>query len=218
MARNPKPSGRKRPSFDTSLDRPVGIRRSAERLLVVCGAAVTERDYLNGLKSSVRNQAVSVKIVERPRAPSQVVAYAKVLQDKAPGEYDQTWCVLDVDEFTDLGEAEAMARRMNRTHIAWSNPCFELWLLLHFADHHAHAPDCDHLIRLLDKHVAGGYGKNDLSFRHYEPHWRRATERARAHALFGREALINPATGVWRLALEIAGEEPESEDRAPRRS
>ncbi|MDI5968340.1 RloB family protein [Streptomyces sp. SL13] len=173
---------------------------------MVCGAEVTERDYLNGLRTVARNQAVSVKIVERPKSPSQVVDYARTLQDRDPGAFDQTWCVLDVDDFDDIPQAVAAAGRGHRIRIALSNPCFELWLLLHHVDHRAFAPDCDHLKPLLDKHLPGGYSKTGLNFRHFAGGWQDAVGRAKALAPFGEELRHNPSTGVWRLAQEISGQ------------
>ncbi|MFE4975848.1 RloB family protein [Kitasatospora sp. NPDC056651] len=207
MARATKPSGRKRPSFETSLSRRPGHRESRQRLLVVCGAKVTERDYLQGLKSSARNSAVSLKIVEHPRSPSQVVDHAALLRDQARGEYDETWCVLDVDQFVDLEEAMAGARRKN-IEVAFSNPCFELWLLLHFAEHSRQAHSYRELAPYLDQHFAAGYEKTGMKFARYEPHWRSAVNRARELAPSGDEHKVNPSTGMWRLALAIGGGEP----------
>jgi hypothetical protein len=207
MARTPKPTGRKRPSFESRLERKVGQRVSRQRLLVVCGAKVTERDYVQGLKSSAKNSAVSVRVVEHPKAPSQVVSHAARLLEAAGDEYDETWCVLDVDEFTDIGQAVADAARQ-QIRIALSNPCFELWLLLHFCDHRAHAPSYDHLVPYLAKHVPGGYSKTDLDFGRYEDSWRDpscCSHRAKLLAPEGKEPEVNPSTGMWRLALAVGG-------------
>jgi hypothetical protein len=204
MARTPKPSGRKRPSFESRLDRKVGRRTSRQRLLVVCGAKVTERDHVQGLTSSTRNPAVAVKVVEHPKAPSQVVSYAAKLLETVDDDYDETWCVLDVDEFPDIGQAVADAARQ-RIEIALSNPCFEVWLLLHFTDHRSHAPTYGDLAPYLAKHVPGGYSKTDLDFQRYEDGWREAVRRARLLAPEGKEPEVNPSTGMWRLALAIGG-------------
>jgi hypothetical protein len=51
---------------------------------------------------------------------------------------DEVWCVFDVDEHPKLAEARDQANA-NGIQLAVSNPCFELWLLLHFQEHRAHA-------------------------------------------------------------------------------
>lgn len=48
MARHPKPDGRKRPSRESRLGRRTEHRAPRLRLLVVCGAEVTEYDYTSG--------------------------------------------------------------------------------------------------------------------------------------------------------------------------
>ena len=47
--------------------------------------------------------------------------------------FDEVWCVHDVDDHPRLDEARIMARD-NDISLAVSNPCFELWLLLHFRE------------------------------------------------------------------------------------
>ncbi|MBO1417865.1 RloB family protein [Streptomyces sp. FH025] len=207
MARATKPSGRKRPSFDTQLGRKSGYRESRQRLLVVCGAKVTESNYLNGLRSSARNPAVSVKIVEHPKSPSQVVEHAEFLRDRAGGEYDETWCVLDVDEFPNLDQTVIEARRKN-IEVAFSNPCFEVWLLLHFMEYRRSANSFKELLPFLEKCFPAGYGKTDQNFSLYGPNWRLAATRAKELAEWGEEHKVNPSTGMWKLALAIGGSEP----------
>ncbi len=205
MAREPKPSGRKSPSFESNLDRAVNKRESRERLLVVCGAKVTERDYLQGLRSFARNPAVSVKVIEYPKSPSQVVAYAARYVRTAGEEYDQIWCVLDVDQFVDIDQAQADATAED-IHIALSNPCFELWLVLHFADHRSHAATYKQLEPVIEKCLPRKYSKTGLKFADYKPGWPDAVRRARELAAPGDESRVNPSTGMWRLAIAIAGD------------
>jgi len=67
-----------------------------------------------------------------------------------PDEGDVVWCVFDCDDNTDamLRNAGEMADK-NGYRIAYSNPCFEYWYLLHFADHTGHLENCDAVIRQL---------------------------------------------------------------------
>jgi hypothetical protein len=50
--------------------------------------------------------------------------------------YDEIWCVFDVDEHLELPRAFDLARR-HLISVAVSNPCIELWFVLHFEDHRA---------------------------------------------------------------------------------
>lgn len=63
---------------------------------------------------------------------------------KRPGANTEYWAIIDRDAWqeADLRAAYDLARGRKDTHIAMSNPCFELWLWLHlrpsrpFSDRH----------------------------------------------------------------------------------
>lgn len=203
MTRTPKPSGRRRPSFDTDLSRVEGLREARKRLLVVCGARVTESTYLRGLKTHSANPAVALRVMERPCAPSQLIAYTADFRDQSKEDFDEAWCVFDIDEFRDVPRAVSDALRQD-VEVAISNPCFELWLLLHFADHCAYAESYAKVLPHLARHLPR-YDKTRIDFRHFADSWRDAVRRAKALAPEGKEHEVNPSSGVWRLAEAVAG-------------
>ncbi|MEC3995912.1 RloB family protein [Actinacidiphila sp. DG2A-62] len=170
-------------------------------MLVVCGGRETERQYLQGLRDHVRNPAVSVIVKPKVGSPAQLVAYAGKLRAQNRDGYDEVWCVFDVDEFTDIADAAVAARRLG-IEVAVSNPCFELWLLLHFADHTAFVGAYKKLLPLLEKHVPG-YDKSRLDFAPYRETYEAAAERARKLEATGRDHGRNPSTSVWRLTEGI---------------
>ena len=51
--------------------------------------------------------------------------------------FDEIWCVFDRDEHPFVAEAIALAER-NEIGVAFSNPCFELWFVLHAQDLRRH--------------------------------------------------------------------------------
>jgi hypothetical protein len=110
--------------------RAVARRTIVERVLIICGAQRTERDYLASLKHLRRNSAVSIKLKTESKSPLEVVMTAIKLRQLTEDDYDEVWAVFDVDEF-DVKDAIGLAAR-NGIRTAVSNPCFELWLLLHF--------------------------------------------------------------------------------------
>jgi hypothetical protein len=61
---------------------------------------------------------------------------AKRFRD-ATARYDAVWCVCDCDDHPRLKEAVIQARD-NGIRLVLSNPCFELWVLLHFDNQTAH--------------------------------------------------------------------------------
>jgi hypothetical protein len=51
--------------------------------------------------------------------------------------YDEYWCVFDVDTHPHLNEALQLARSED-IRVALSNPCIELWIIIHFQDQTAY--------------------------------------------------------------------------------
>ncbi|MFF7022591.1 RloB domain-containing protein [Streptomyces klenkii] len=205
MARTPKARSNGRcapgPSFESNVLRIPGGRRARDRLLVVCGAKATEKDYLLGLVDHVANPAVTVRIRTKSCSPAQLITYAAGERDRIGDDFDQVWCVFDVDHF-EVACAIDRARREG-IRVAVSNPCFELWLILHFSGHTAPVRTYRELLPYLKRHVPA-YEKARLDFRDFEHGWGEAGRRARRLATEGREHVTNPSTGVWALVSRIA--------------
>jgi hypothetical protein len=98
------------------------------RVLVFCEGLKTERDYLTFLSRSTLPSLVRIEFGRGGVTPRTLVDRA-VSANRAG--FDQVWCVFDVDEHPYIREASQKAKA-NGVRIALSNPCFELWLLLHF--------------------------------------------------------------------------------------
>jgi hypothetical protein len=129
------------------LKRRVATRRPRKTLLVFCEGERTEPEYLDALKRqpSVRDVAAVDLRIETGHGgsvPRTLVAMAAAARSKAldeEAEIDEFWCVFDVEwprNHPGLGEAIEQAR-LNDIQIAVSNPCFELWLILHFENQSA---------------------------------------------------------------------------------
>lgn len=86
-----------------------------------------------------------------------------------------------------------------------SNPCFELWLLLHLQDCAAHLKDCVDAHRRLEKCLPG-YDKTCLAFADFAGGVDDEVERAKRLEPTGRSADRNPSTSVWRLVDEMRGD------------
>ncbi|WP_459738334.1 RloB family protein [Streptomyces sp. E-15] len=203
MARQPKPDGRRTPRRESTLRRRPAHRDPLPPVLVVCGAKNTEPAYLRGLLASVDNRAVAVKIKVCDQDPVSVVRHTVTERDKAGDHYHQAWCVLDVDEFAHLGEALRLADDEG-VEVALSNPCFELWLLLHHRDHRAEVFGYQQAKRhLLAYHPGYSKAVREFDFGRYRGGWPHAVERAKKLAKKGEEAKTNPSSGMWRLVREI---------------
>ncbi|GGM77989.1 hypothetical protein GCM10011609_12190 [Lentzea pudingi] len=155
---------------------------------MVSGGQRTEPDYFKGF---ARSRRVPLKVKTKVDSPENLVRYAKSIF--TADEYDGVWCVVDVDNF-DIGAARVAAARAE-IELVVSEPCFELWLLLHFVDHRAHIDNGKAACALLAKHVPG-YGKG-LDYTIFDEHVELAVERAKS---LGPG---NPGTDVWRLVEAV---------------
>jgi hypothetical protein len=121
-----------------------------------------------------------------------------------PG-YLRHWCVFDVDEHPNIVRALqiAEAREIN---VALSNPCIELWFVLHFQNQHAsvHRADAQRISADL---LGCGKFLTPTALDHLVPYHGDARQRAwqldKKHELDGSPARSNPASDVWRLIDRI---------------
>lgn len=177
------------------------FRQPADRILVVSGGVVTEPAYFDGVKRSYRNAAIKIVVKKAGLSPTQLVSYAVVVRDRMRDSFDEVWCVCDVDEF-DLTEAVSLAEKSG-IRVAVSNPCFELWLLLHFESCRASMGGYEQLRRKLKKHVAD-YGKGSCAdFEKFRIGIPDAIARAKELSPAGEEHRNNPSTGVWALVTKF---------------
>lgn len=146
------------------------------------------------------NPAIRVVIKKKRVDPANLVAYAVRLRDNDADSFEEVWCVVDVDDF-DLEPAVTLAARESIL-LAVSNPCFEAWLVLHFANQTAPLTCYAEAERVLRRFVPD-YCKSRLDFGRYVDGVDRAVERARKLAEPGQEHVTNPASGVWPLVRKF---------------
>lgn len=194
-------------------------RKSAFRdpkptILVVSEGDVTEPEYIHGLQRAFRNPRVTIEVAEEHGVPMTLVRTAKQHKQEAKARatqekddnlaYDSVWCVFDVDDHHAIGEAQEMARD-NGIRLAISNPCIELWLLLHFQDNPG-MHDRAAVKKKLKKHVPE-YDKH-VDYSIYMAGYAQAVARASKMDKDAREASEphrNPTTGVYELTELIRG-------------
>ncbi|WP_083792818.1 RloB family protein [Kribbella flavida] len=119
------------------LKRTTANRPERRTVVVFCEGEASEPDYINALKRlpEVRaNTALNVVIDPTCGVPLTLVrAAAEKLNDP---EIDECWCVFDVEwpqNHPHLHRALKLAADKG-IRVAVSNPCFELWLVLHHRD------------------------------------------------------------------------------------
>jgi hypothetical protein len=113
--------------------RRIKTRKEVTTFLIVCEGQKTEVIYFEGYRK--RDSGVRIFIPNLTDTdPVSLVEHANSLNRRQ--KYDHTWCVFDADENNEntITQAGKMAQKYG-VKIAFSNPCFELWYLLHFVFH-----------------------------------------------------------------------------------
>lgn len=120
------------------LKRKVATRHPKRTILVFTEGEVTETTYIREIKrlDHVRQStSIRVEIAGAHTVPYPLVE--KAMGRAVDDEIDEVWCLFDVESpvpHPRLKEATALAATNDKVHLAVSNPCFEVWLLLHHQD------------------------------------------------------------------------------------
>ncbi len=103
-------------------------------VLLVCEGKKTERNYFDQLK---REDAICERFsirVQRGKggSPEAVAKYAVERKDNSNVEYDEVWCVMDVEDANQRASLDKALTILGKNNIeaCLSNPAFEVWLLV----------------------------------------------------------------------------------------
>ncbi len=116
------------------------------------------------------------------------------------------WCVFDVNSHSRVPDSIEMARA-NDINLAVSNPCIELWFILHFGEQAAHIERHDAQRRskrvlAWDKKALPGELLEVLADR-YDDAKSRAQRLDEKHDGDGRRPRSNPSSEIWKLVDRI---------------
>lgn len=107
--------------------RRVGTRALRKRFLIVCEGEKTEPGYFRNFR--VPKEIIDIHGLGRNTRS----LVEKAIELGAAGNFDQIWCVLDKDSFSDDLFNSALQLAANHgIQVAYSNEAFELWYLLHY--------------------------------------------------------------------------------------
>lgn len=131
-------------------DRPRKQRRPV--VYLICEGKETEIQYFRRFRTRECLIEIVPKESQHKEALSLVQHAKDVLKQEPyyPNDGDKVWCVFDRDDNTNqnLYAAEQLAEHLGY-QVAFSNPCFELWILLHFRDQRAELLNADDVIAVL---------------------------------------------------------------------
>lgn len=182
------------------------------QLLVFVEGKRTEDGYVKFWWRRHRDKVI-VNIDERHGTPMALVQLAiarKIREEREErrgrgSAHDEVWCVFDVDEHPNLEEAIQLADR-NGVKVVVSNPCIELWFILHYEEQNAYIERKPAQMRAMEllqcKKTLTEAALESLAARH-EGAMRRALALDEKHILDDNRPRSNPSSDVWRLVDKI---------------
>lgn len=167
-----------------SLKRSRHHREPKRRFIILCEGKNTEPAYFAAFRRTFRDALIEVETVAPAGVPYTLAMAAAGMAKSlglSPGsrrrrnsfeERDEVWAVFDRDEHPRFEEAVDVCHQSG-VGVGRSNPCFEVWLILHEADYDspgdrhaaqahfeglrpeydgdgAKTPDCDDLVRRVE--------------------------------------------------------------------
>ncbi len=199
-----------------------GTKRNApskdpkQLIIIVCEGEKTEPRYLEEFAKSYGNNLVALDIIDGAGVPRTIVEKAveknreqlrKVRKSKDSFDKFQVWAVFDVDEHPKVPEAKNLADG-HGIKVGISNPCIEIWGILHFERHTAFIDRKAAQSKLAT--LMTGYDHNSgatFNFNEIRGEYDRAKTNARhletRHKTGGSPIDENPSSNLYKLLDEI---------------
>ncbi len=120
------------------LQRSKASREPRKRFTLFCEGKNTEPAYFRALKTKYRNALIDWEILPAEGVPLTIAqnAVARKRAQKKKNLFeanDEVWAVFDRDIHPNYNQAVSMCAA-HGVGVARTDPCFELWLILHFRD------------------------------------------------------------------------------------
>lgn len=186
--------------------------RDARLFIVATEGARTEPQYIAHLKLQgwIDRSRVIVEVIptqDGTSSPNHVIHRLSEAQQRFQAlPSDECWLVLDVDRWGPRLLSEVAQEATQKGYkLAISNPCFELWLLLHFTDSAPSSSSCAAIEEQL-RQIHGSFNKSNLDGTLYtRERVNEAVERARRldSSPTDRWPQSPPGTHAYRLFTRI---------------
>jgi hypothetical protein len=138
----------KRPHDD--LRRKKHTREPNKRFIIFCEGENTEPHYFKALGRTYNQTIHPIPAGMALPCAEAAIAERKRKRTDSFEKDDQVWAVFDHDDDPHFDQALALCRR-HGIGVGWSNPCFEVWLILHIKEF-SQCCDSKTAQRYLEKH------------------------------------------------------------------
>ena len=192
-------SRKKRP-----LDRNIPHLRDTKLIVIATEGQKTEKRYFDIFKT-LKIQIRVIPADDNLSAPEYVLEKLNKYEDDYQiSEDDELWLMTDVDRWGNKKLAK-IAQLCNQKGylLAVSNPCFEIWLFLHFLEIEGEIKTCAAVKKLLKDHL-GKYNSSNLDIEVFRPYVVNAIERARKlHTNAGERFPSSIGSHVYKVVEKI---------------
>ncbi|MEK7433688.1 MAG: RloB family protein [Cyanobacteriota bacterium] len=161
--------------------------RDSKLYVIATEGSKTEKVYLDALSKHYRNSKIHIKILERldphNSSPNHVIEELnKFKKEYKLDSHDELWMLIDLDRWHRLFDIAQKCVQKN-FNLAVSNPCFEIWLLLHISDlTNYNKNDLEKSKGYCEKelrNLLGSYNKSNPDLNHFLPNIKDAINRAK---------------------------------------
>lgn len=209
----PDRSGRRKPRT------PRGLAPRLGYYFIVTDTKKTEKNYLLGLRNAIPPELQRQLTIHVENAPTEKLVESALDAANLHSQYGEIWIVFDRDRVTNFDEIiqEAEAHGI---HVAWSNPCIEVWFSAYWGKMLTNPESkdcCSRFSAAYEKKLGQEYDKAEESIYaklcssgNEADAIRRAEQRLQAHLKTGETApsKMIPCTTLHRLVQEIRSKIP----------
>lgn len=145
------------------LNRRPPSRQPAQKILIACEGSKTEPIYFESIRNELRLRTLQIIVLRQNKTDPRGIIERLIEERKQMKHYqewshkDSAWAVFDGDEHMEQSYSnwKSAIDRANSQDIqlAITNPCFELWYLIHFQDHYAQV-NRDKVVSNHRKHIS----------------------------------------------------------------
>ena len=181
---------------------------------IITDTKETEKNYVYGLRDTLPRELRGRLVIKVIETKTNELVKKSLEQAMLEIPYSETWIVFDRDQVVHFDEIISDAEQ-NGTHVAWSNPCIEIWFDAYFGKMHGYQDSvacCEGFAKTFKMKTGQKYKKSDEQIYNKLNQYgdectaiQNAEKKLQEHYQNGRNdpSEMCPCTTVHRLILEI---------------